>query len=233
MAMATPLHLWLLLGCSVVTLGSLAFFLSPEYGVGLLLLSALIASAVFWIFFAVRAQRMMDSIETAIVDYHPKVLSLLPASVAKTAARRQQTHRRQVNNYLTGLAQLVDRQKVVCNCCGAENVMLKDYPFDPHFHDRSCEVVTGWQEFGNPEICPWGLLFQLPQPVLLGRLSQQSITGLAYFATKQAETFGYDTPDYYKAVGTEYLRHYATDAPQEFVERLGRRILEEYRIVSS
>lgn len=213
------------LSTGMIVLGSIACLAGFEYGVGLMLVLALLVAGVFWLFHGAGLLRAVEDVHHHVVVHQPKALRLVPTTVAKAMARKDRSYRSQVDNYLTALAKGVVGDR--CQCCGVEHSMLRQYPFDPHFHDRECKVAIGFQQFGNVELCPWGKLFELPQPILLGRLSEDSQKGIQYFAYQQAALFGFGSPGYFKAIGVEYLRLYASDAPVEHLELLGRKVAAE------
>lgn len=213
------------LSTAMVVLGSIACLAGFEYGVGLMLVLAVLVVGVFWFFHGAGFLRTVEDVHHHVAVHRPKALRLVPTTVAKAMARKDRSYRSQVDNYLTALAKGVVGDR--CQCCGAEHSMLRQYPFDPHFHDRECQVAVGFQQFGNVELCPWGKLFELPQPILLGRLSDDSRKGIQYFAYQQAALFGFGSSEYFKDVGVEYLRLYAADAPAEHLELLGRKVASE------
>jgi hypothetical protein len=213
------------LSSAMIVLGSIACLAGFEYGVGLILVLAIVLAGIFWAFHGMGLLRAVEDVHHHVVVHQPRALRLVPTTVAKAMARKERSWQSTVDNYLTALAKGVVGDR--CQCCGEEHSMLRRYPFDPHFHARDCKVALGFQQFGNVDLCPWGKLFELPQPVLLGRLSEDSQKGIQYFAYQQAALFGFASPGYFKSVGTEYLRLYATDAPVEHLELLGRKVAAE------
>lgn len=212
--------------------GASAFLLGAEYGAGLAILSSITLGGFFWVSTTHKVNRMVEDLHTHVVSHHPKVLTMVPLRMAMLAERQHRSHQSQVNNYLTSLAQLVKRGEGKCLCCGVEQPQLNRYPFDSRLHDRDCEVASGWAEYGDPELCPWGILFSLPQPVLVSQLTPERAKGLYHFAVRQAETFGYGGAEYYRAVGLEYLGHQANSTSGDMLEQFGRKVVEEYRLQS-
>ena len=234
MATVSTTHIvWLFSSTLLIVAGASAFLLGSQYGTGLAILSALVLGGGFWIFATHKVDRMVEDLHTRVVVHHPRVLTMVPLKVAKLAARQQRSHQSEVNNYLTGLAQWVRPNEGKCLCCGVKQPMLSRYPYDSHLHARGCEVAAGWAEFGNPELCPWGILFSLPQSVLVSQLDPNSAKGLYHFAVKQAETWGYGGPEYFRAVGLEFLRHQAASTSDDMLERLGRKVIQEFELESS
>lgn len=217
--------------CLVV--GASAFLLGAEYGAGLAILASITLGGFFWVSTTHRVDRMVEDLHTHVVSHHPKVLTMVPLKMAKLAERQHRSRQSEINTYLTGLAQLVKRGEGKCLCCGVEQPQLNRYPFDARLHNRDCEVAKGWADFGDPELCPWGVLFSLPQPVLVSQLTPERAKGLYYFAVKQAETHGYEGPEYFREVGTEYLKHQLVLASGDMRERLGRKIIQEYGLQPS
>jgi hypothetical protein len=213
------------LSSAMIVLGSIACLAGFEYGVGLMLTLALVFAAIFWLFQGAGFMRAVEDVHHQIVVNHPKALRLVPTTAVKALARKERAYQRQVDNYLTALAKGVVGDR--CQCCGAEHSMLRRYPFDPHFHSRDCKVAIGFQQFGNIDLCPWGKLFDLPQPILLSRLTDESKKGIQYFAYQQASLYGFASPGYFRSVGIEYLRLFAADAPTEHLERLGQKVASE------
>jgi hypothetical protein len=213
------------LSVSMVLIGAAACIWGADYGVGLMLLLAIVVPTILFMVHGKWIDRLIDDAHHKIVVDHPRVLKLVPLRVANLQARQERAYQKQVDNYLTALAQLIQGDR--CTACGSQNRMMRIYPHDPHFHDRDCAVVKGFQQFGNVELCPYGKLFELPQPVLLGRLDDDRKRGLQYFAYQEAVSRGYGTKDYFCAVGTEYLRSMASQQDEGFLERLGRKVAEE------
>lgn len=228
---ASSTHIfWLFASTLMMTVGAIAFLFGAPYGMGLAILSVVFFSAGWWITGTLKVERAIERFHTHVVSTSPRLLTMVPLQVAKLAARQQRSHQSQVNNYLTRLAKYVNTHEGYCECCGTSQPLIGRFPFDPHFHSRDCEVAIGWRDYGNPEVCPWGILFELPGPVLVSQLSEQSVRGLYRFAINQAETYGYGNSAYFKALGAEYLRHEVISQPDDFLERVGRKVAQEYRL---